>query len=542
MRKIFSILVVLGLVLGMVAMTAPAAAQPATDWSLVDVDIVDPCEFELATYNITFELNASLTQGFHSVTIMFPEGTGYPATWLDGHIVIGGEDVFADEIVQVGDEVTFLVPTTIDPGATWVAFMEVYDTTLGTFTGIINPAAGEYFLYVKTSRATMSTYVQSGYDNTYFMYFPYEILPAYSSYKYELDFSPTYPGMVADFVPPFQACGQNDTAQPAYPPDVDPFDTWLDTSVTPNVWVTNFTIDLFAEPEGCAGCDDMQKVIRLTSAPAGGSVRFYLGGTFNRTFSMGTAATRTFTWEGEEDLAFNYTESWEAGLHFNVPGTYTFSFDLVYGGPTVCTEYCQDYSKPYEFVVHQWKDAYPIPVYRKWNFISLPLHLFDTDIETVLSAFDWASALDFGAVWYYDGCTKEWAAYGNGQTSLTTMDAGKGYWLRTRYTSPVLRPAGEYLGQLWVFGHSVYRPGTPMGVPKEYPVCEEWNAIGFTRLANDWLEDYLWNFEQLGIRKHGPAIGWDAPTQFPFTVQFAGDLEPTHGYWVSFSMAGKIFP
>jgi hypothetical protein len=368
-RKIFSILVVLGLVLGMVVATAPAAAQGPGDWTIVGVTVDPNCEYRLATYNITFTTTASLTEGVHTVCVKFPEGTGYPETWCTGHIVMNGVNVFPSEITRTGDEVCFIVPIDFAAGAQWVAFVPAVCPLATKATGIKNPAPGTYFLYLKTSRAPNSSWVKSGWTGT--KYVGYKIVPEYSSYKFMLDFSPTYPGLCAGFIPPFQACGQNDEDQPTYPTDVEPFDTWFDPAE--EWWVTNFTTTLAASPIGCTGCDDMQKQIRLTSAPTGGAAHLYLDTTLEKTFKMTTAATRTYTWGLTDDLANNHKETFVMGLHFDTPGTYELCFDLIYKGPTVCTEYCQDYSICFEFVVHQWKEAYPIPLYRKWNLISLPL-------------------------------------------------------------------------------------------------------------------------------------------------------------------------
>jgi len=550
-RKLFSILVTVGLVLGMIASSVPASAQfgpGGVDWTKVEVVVFDSdCEGELGTYNITLrDLPASLTQGVHTITVKFPVGTGYPATWSNRHIRIwdgtAWSAVFAGEITRAGDEVTFLVPVTYLAGLNLtVQFKE--DTVPTVPTGVVNPPAGRYNLHVKTSRAPMSTYVMSEWVGTPLptTYKKYIIRPTFSTFKYTLDFSPTYPGIATDFIPPFQACGQNDTPPAYLPPNAQ----WFDTTFVGGKWVTNFTLKLsYDDLIGCNDCPEMRKRIELRSAPAGGVATF--GGNFTRALDRTSVATGThiFPWDAAYGpLAANFTETYNLTLHFNVPGDYEICF-MVQGRDPVCDVGCGSFERCEVFTVHQWKDAYPIPLYRKWNFISFPLHLFDTDIENVLSAFDWTlgtAVNNFGAVWYYDGCAKTWAAHPN--LGLTTMDAGKGYWLRTRYTTTL--PAGQHIGQLWVFGHAAYRPGTPMGVPAEYPVCSEWNAIGFTSLTTAVQWDYLWNFRNIiGIPEYGPAIGWNAPTQFPLTVQYPDvpGLLPTHGYWVSFAMAGKIFP
>jgi hypothetical protein len=64
----------------------------------------------------------------------------------------------------------------------------------------------------------------------------FKIKPLYADYYFEYDFSPTYPGIAPGFVPPFRACGQNDSARGDFTPEYNT--TFIDG------WgfVTNFTL------------------------------------------------------------------------------------------------------------------------------------------------------------------------------------------------------------------------------------------------------------------------------------------------------------
>lgn len=111
-----------------------------------EVSVVPNCEGMTAKYTITFDIQASLSSGVHSITILFPEGTTVPQTgWQTGHITVNGHDVFAVDVTVAGTKVTFLVPQHIASGTVTVIFKED--------AGIVNPPAGSYYLYVNTSRA-----------------------------------------------------------------------------------------------------------------------------------------------------------------------------------------------------------------------------------------------------------------------------------------------------------------------------------------------------------------------------------------------------
>ncbi|MCK4221994.1 MAG: hypothetical protein KAX25_03910, partial [Dehalococcoidia bacterium] len=152
------------------------------------------CACANAEYTIRFTTTASLTEGFNSITIAFPDGTTVPGTFADGDITINGMDVFGSEVTVSGTTVTFLVPEDVDAGV-------VTQVTFTDDAGIKNPCtAGTYNLYVNTSRAPDATPVKSP---------DYDISPAISEYEFVVNFGNTYPGIAEDFVPPFKACGQD---------------------------------------------------------------------------------------------------------------------------------------------------------------------------------------------------------------------------------------------------------------------------------------------------------------------------------------------
>jgi hypothetical protein len=173
-----------------------------------------------------------------------------------------------------------------------------------------------------------------------------------------------------------------------------------------------------------------------------------------------------------------------------------------------------------------------------WNLVSLPVVPLDTSIESVLAPL--AYPHDLISVWYYDSCKDEWLVYDNGGTgfkTLTTMEDGKAYWVRMRYpdeqsSDPTI--SGAYPYTLWVFGS---KAPTPPGLPSSYNVCEGWNMIGFRSMEEMAPEDYLGAFSP---SEYGAIYGWD-----PYLKDWITNpdkLVPGHGYWISFSGGGAIYP
>jgi hypothetical protein len=140
--------------------------------------------------------------------------------------------------------------------------------------------------------------------------------------------------------------------------------------------------------------------------------------------------------------------------------------------------------------------------------------------------------------------------WGNGQTSLSTLEDGKGYWVKVDYTlGSATKYPGAPIGGLWVWGTT--KPVPPAG-PSAYAVCDGWNMIGFTEgcPGGMWDEDYLWNFWPMGNTNptdphdYGAVYGWDATNQ-AWETSFAPwwvYMDPGEGFWVSFDGDGTILP
>ena len=521
MKKILSIMLALGLVLGMVVAAVPAAAQPAGDWTVVSFVSDEYCELKTASYNITLApLPASLTQGYHTVTVKFPAGTGYPASYTAGSIRIGGADVFASEITRVGDEITFLVPTTILSGPVLIEFRSI-----GTrrFT---NPPAGKYNVEVKTSRAPMSTWVKSQYNAVTLKYDPYTIVPTVSTYKWVLDFDQIggYEDIGLNVVPPFQMCGQETIGF------VDP--------LIAGRYVTPFDLLLRASPAGCAGCPLMAAEMIMTARPTT-TARAHLYDASAQTVAKNFTSTdplvagSTYALGSWDPLPANPTDTWDFGLHFDTPGTYTFCFVLEYSGTGVCELGCADVTRCVDFVVYQEKDSFKIdPFTQKWNFFSSPLVLKDGDIEVVLGAILDQPVPQLKHVVHYDNALGKWFGFFPGSSlpagyqSLTTIEDGKAYAVRMKATYEGF--SSTYVPYLWLFGNEAPEFPAP---PLSYQVYEGWTMMGFTSTAAMDFEDYL----------YPSLVGDGAAWHFGF-LSSGDNMNPGEGYWVYFDADGTVVP
>ena len=540
MRKIFSIVITLGLVLGLSLIAVPTAAWECDIEGPVADVVVDPdCACAEAAYNISFNTSASLTEGTHSVCVEFPAGTTVPDEFDEDTVFISVDGnahvaVFPEEITVTGTTVCFIVPISFIAGEILVEFTED--------AGIENPCvADDYSLFVWTDRAPDSTPLEG----------EYEIVPEDSVFGFLFNFSPTYPGLKLGFVPPFKACGQNDTTPEGIEAGFNT--TWGPDFGGQAGYFDQFALILTALIEGCdAPCDEAEVWFELVSIPEDEEMHLYLG-TGNYTLDVCNITKDVGEFDASTDwyiddaltLAYNTTEIYPGLLHFSSPGTYTIGIYLECPEAT-CSPGGIVASKTQSFVVHQDKDAAKIILEEKWNLVSLPLHPFDTSISSLMAAWDLDNMAPAGvsellSIHYFDQCTDTWSVYGNGQTSLSTMEAGKSYWVRMVY------PAGQYT--LWVWGTA--RP-MPPEAPAVYTMCPGWNMFGFTSLldkpAGDAGNGYLWNYGTM--TNPDPLVySWlnngdwtTAGWHLVDVVTVAEDMLVGQGFWGYFPSGGVIVP
>ena len=501
MRKILSILIALGLVLGLSVMATPVSANVTTP----AVTLSSYCAGATANYTIVFNTTASLTEGVHSVCIEFPAGTTVPATFATGAITIVTQPVFGTEVTVTGQKVCFLTPQDFPAGTITVVV-----------SGIKNPlTAGPYTLKVNTSRAPDSTQVSSA---------TYTIQPAISVYGLEWDSNPTYPGIAVGFIPPFKACGQSGTGSYQMPS---------------GAYQNAFNLTLAPTTIGCAVPCTANVTINVTliTAPALSTVTLNLTGdpTWGGTL---TPAAPSFV-VGNVSLGVNSTFEWAGLIHFDTVGSYQICFDVICPAGALICPACSAAAtvvvhQCFDFKVYQWKDAAKITLQEKWNLISLPLVPLagaSANINDLVLSIPAADRAKILSIWSYDCTAKTFSTWGPGFTSLSTMADGKAYWVRVSYP---LAGCGNIAW--WVFGTE--KPMPPAS-PAQYPVCAGWNMVGFLGTAPKVASAYLWNWTATSV-----IYGW---TQGCWNVQnwalipFGSTLNPGQGYWMAFPAAGYVY-
>ncbi len=172
-----------------------------------------------------------------------------------------------------------------------------------------------------------------------------------------------------------------------------------------------------------------------------------------------------------------------------------------------------------------------------WNLISLPLIPDDDTIDVVLA--DISDSVTMVEYYYNNGPEDQgwlWYQPGVAESTLTTMEDGKGYWVNM--SSPAT---------LTITGSQM---PPPPALPPTYAVAEGWNLIGFKSTAAMDNDVYLVN---LGV-DIGYTILWGyEPDEGYFNVHpmnehpdvadsAIGDMEVWHGYWLWATESGIIIP
>ncbi len=522
MKKIIGILVALGLVLSLTVIPTTVLA----DVTKADVGITNTnCASDWGTYNITFNATADLLDGTTIVTIVFPADTDLSKVKTIKVENIGAPGsiatVPATEFTVAGQMLTFYSPLHVVVAINPVVSV-IIETDRSTH-GIKNPSVGStaYTVLVNTSAPVDSTPVVSN---------KYTIRPNLSTYKLVWDSSPTYPGLVEDFVPPFKVCGQNST-------EVEGAVAYGDK------WLNAFNLTFKTDVIGCkVPCVNATVTGALTKAVPGSNVTLVM----NMTWLWPTVG-KAFTVCNCTPLSQNMTVTWNSSLHFDAVGEYEICFNVTCPTTVVCGAPGSEVIARacYTFDVKQWKNFYQIDLCRKWNLISLPLVPFDTTINGTPTAIlaSWNGTADIEGIWYYDRepCDasewEQWPAPG----ALTDMEDGKAYWVKVAYNhSDAAKQPGAYAGGFYVWGTD---EPMPPDSPSAYAVCEGWNMVGLRSRVAVNNDAYLWNFLTGSIYLYGMIYGWDCPTQSWFTsTPGANALTPPHGFWIPFALAGTIYP
>jgi len=524
-RKIISILIVLGLVLAFSAVAVPAVGAACT----ATVVVAPTCAGSAATYTVNFTAPKTLQPG-DLLSFEFGAGTTF-GTFLDNDVTVnnnggGAKGVLKSKVTPSGTTLNVEIP---------VACGTVY---IGSMVQVVipkvtNPGVGTYTLNLD--------YKESCCPAVVFGCATYTITPKTSTYDFFWDSSPTYPGLDDGFIPPFKACGQNASE--------------LIVGATAPIavgagWANAFNLTLKPTLVGCFGPCTLPVTVTLwlSGAPTGAKVSLALNSSaITHNLTLTSPVTEIFV--GNYTLGNNDTITWPNFIHFDTvsaPGNYTICVKAFCPpGAESCQTGCNPQGSTvadecFNIKVYQWKEAFKIPLARKWNLISLPLvPLVSTTPAALLDAYAYDDQVV--SIWYFDQNVDKWYVYPagtvGGDLALTTIEDGKAYWMRIKYDTT--HPAGDPLDGLWVWGT---KKPVPPSAPSAYPVYLGWNMIGFTEVAPNspmLPTGYLWNFS--GSPTYGAVCGWNAGTQVwdPIT---AVSMAAGKGYWVPFSGAGTIYP
>jgi len=107
--------------------------------------------------------------------------------------------------------------------------------------------------------------------------------------------------------------------------------------------------------------------------------------------------------------------------------------------------------------------ALRIPLFKKWNLISVPFVLLDNDIGDVFKDID----ENINSVWAYDSVNDLWLVYRPSDpvhSSLKTIEPGLGYWVLAKEDTELK------------IGGSLFSPAV---TPPSKPLVKGWNLIGY---------------------------------------------------------------
>ncbi len=155
--------------------------------------------------------------------------------------------------------------------------------------------------------------------------------------------------------------------------------------------------------------------------------------------------------------------------------------------------------------------------------MSLPLIPTNTNIENVLGPI----VDKVLAVWYYNpsaagtAADPKWKSYAPGLPSptLTTMEAGKAYWINLSSGDTL-----TFQGRKWVC------PGV---TPPTYSYVAGWNLVGYKSTVEKRVDIYL---PQTQAQHSQPISGYFSSVNI--TALDTQDMLPGRGYWVFFTGSG----
>jgi PKD repeat protein len=169
-------------------------------------------------------------------------------------------------------------------------------------------------------------------------------------------------------------------------------------------------------------------------------------------------------------------------------------------------------------------------LYEGWNLYSTQLIPDNTDITNVTAAINNTVIL----IYAYNTTSGGFLYYAPGDpfSTLTTMEAGLGYWVYMNMTDT-----------LCIVGQPLPDPPT---IPPTYPVVPGWNLLGFKSTVPMHHSTYLASLWSGGFPNYSVIWDFDGSVDeyiniFP-AEENGGMLQPGHGFWLWATAAGEIVP
>ena len=551
MRKLMSILMALGVILGLTLAAAPVAAQApcVCPTAMSTFDIVDGlgtpafCAGATSDYDLGFvtpiTLPITLIAGADSLSVDFPSDTDLTNVLWTGVFIDTLPLDSAASLTISGQHLEAMIPV-----ALW-GLMGLGTGHNITVNGVVNPSVGDtyclYVDYVESCAPGNCAPVQFACEE-------YVVAPAVKDIGCHFDFGTAYAGIAEDYIPAFLA----------------------------GAAATPFNFILRDENGGCSDPCTAPSAFwfEVIACPAGETINFAFTGAAGSPYILtaadvaaGTKFDLMLAWPGWPAAPADLTIGCTIG--FSSPGDYKLQFfvQCPMGGCPLCSGPTTVTTCALSASAYQYMDSYKVLLDEKWNLVSLPLFPYDTSIASVLGSMDDISQLV--SVWYFGQCEDPAPNAGVWHTEAYTaptftpgtmqIQAGKAYWIRNLH-------AGEtgYTGLnagFWVFGTHSIMPDS-IGVDMGYfDVCEGWNMVGFKApwaggvvpvTQPDWLvgppiTGYLYNFNTgvMDTVHYGMIYEWNpVPVPGDWTTSLPGTatLNPGLGYWIAFDGDGQIYP
>ena len=172
-----------------------------------------------------------------------------------------------------------------------------------------------------------------------------------------------------------------------------------------------------------------------------------------------------------------------------------------------------------------------VPIAAGWNLVSLQLIPTCTSIPSVLAEVmsdNMTYTQYVNSVWYFTGGPSgTWQSYAPGApSSLTTMEAGKAYWVNMATGCPA---DFTFQGRKCAAG---------IGPPPSYSTVAGWNMVGYKSTTVKTIDVYLGTCPSTSYLT--PVYEYTGGVYVGKTC--GGSMVVGKGYWVYYNIAGTVFP